>query len=76
MVLYLNNSNTPLGVYKASKGGIKGTTVDVRLIMAMALKSIATCIIISHNHPSGNLFELRKTRSSSEKTIKVFHSGI
>jgi DNA repair protein RadC len=55
MVLYLNNSNTPLGVYKASKGGITGTTADVRLIMAMALKSMATCIIISHNHPSGNL---------------------
>ena len=54
-VLFLSNSNQPLGIYKASKGGITSTIADIRLILGMALKSLATGLIISHNHPSGNL---------------------
>jgi DNA repair protein RadC len=54
VVLLLNQANKPLGIYKASTGGITGTMVDVRLIMVAALKSLATGIIISHSHPSGN----------------------
>ena len=55
VVLLLNRANKPLGIYKASTGGITGTMVDIRLIMVTALKSLATGIIISHNHPSGNI---------------------
>jgi DNA repair protein RadC len=54
VVLLLNQANKPLGIYKASTGGITGTMADIRLIMVAALKSLATGIIISHNHPSGN----------------------
>jgi DNA repair protein RadC len=54
-VLFLNNSNQPLGIYKASKGGITSTIADIRLILGMALKSLATGMILSHNHPSGSL---------------------
>lgn len=53
MVLYLNNSGEVLGYTKHSVGGITGTVVDIRLILAGALKSLSTGIIISHNHPSG-----------------------
>ena len=55
VVMLLNNSNKPLGVYKASAGGLTSTVVDIRLIIATALKSLATGIILSHNHPSTNL---------------------
>jgi DNA repair protein RadC len=55
VVLLLNKSNRVLGIYKASKGGISGVMVDIRLVMVAALKSLATGIIIAHNHPSGNL---------------------
>ena len=55
VVLYLNNENETLGLYRASKGGIKGTTADVRIIFSIALKILATAIIVAHNHPSGNL---------------------
>ena len=55
VVLLLNKSNRVLGIYKASKGGISGVMVDIRLVMVAALKSLATGLIISHNHPSGNL---------------------
>ncbi len=54
VVLLLNRANKPLGIYKASTGGITGTMADIRLIMVAALKSLATGIIISHSHPSGN----------------------
>lgn len=55
IVLYVNRANVPLGIYKAAKGGISSTTADVRLIMSVALKAMASGIIISHNHPSGNV---------------------
>ena len=38
-----------------SKGGITGTIADPRLILATALKTAATGIVLCHNHPSGNL---------------------
>lgn len=69
-VMFLNNANIPLGVYKASKGGLTSTVADIRLILAMALKSLASGIILSHNHPSGNLFpsdsDIKLTRKFKE----------
>lgn len=55
VVAYLNRSNRVIGVYEVSAGGITGTVADVRLILGTALKVAATSIILSHNHPSGNL---------------------
>jgi predicted RNA methylase len=55
IVLYLNNSNDVIGYYCHSIGGITATIVDIRLILAAAIKSLAVKIIIAHNHPSGNL---------------------
>lgn len=54
-VMILNNSNEVLGIYSMSKGGITGTVVDIRLILAVALKCNAIGIILAHNHPSGKL---------------------
>lgn len=55
VVLYLNNAQRVIGAYKVSDGGITGTVADLRLILSVALKSIATSFVIGHNHPSGNL---------------------
>jgi len=54
-IMLLNRANRVLGVSTHSKGGIAGTVIDVRLILATALKAGACQIIIAHNHPSGNL---------------------
>lgn len=54
-VILLNRANVVLGVYEMSKGGISGTVVDIRIILAVALKTNASGIILIHNHPSGNL---------------------
>ncbi|WP_395804172.1 RadC family protein [Daejeonella sp.] len=55
VVLYLNRANKVLGSYQLSKGGLTGTVADVRLILSVALKTLASGLILAHNHPSGNL---------------------
>lgn len=54
-ILLLNRANKVIGIYEVSSGGMAGTVADPKLIFATALKSCATGIILSHNHPSGNL---------------------
>ncbi len=55
IVLYLNHASKIIGAHKLSKGGINATIVDTRIILATALKSLSTAIIVAHNHPSGKL---------------------
>lgn len=54
-VLLLNDALMVLGSYSLSKGGISSSIVDIRLVLSVALKAIATGIILVHNHPTGNL---------------------
>lgn len=55
VVMYMNNANRIIGVYRMSVGGIVGTVADPRIILGTALKVAATSMIIAHNHPSGQL---------------------
>lgn len=68
VVLFLNRGNRVLGGYKISSGGITGTVVDIRLILAIALKCLASGIILAHNHPSG---EINPSRADKELTQKL-----
>ncbi|HLO59416.1 MAG TPA: DNA repair protein RadC [Bacteroidales bacterium] len=54
-ILLLNRSNKVILKQKISQGGITGTVTDIRLILKTALENLATSLILSHNHPSGNL---------------------
>lgn len=54
-IILLNRANIVIGIYEMSKGGISGSIVDNRIILAVALKCNATSIVLIHNHPSGNL---------------------
>lgn len=54
-VIFLNKNNIVIGIYNLAKGGISQCTVYIRIILAVALKSVSTAIILVHNHPSGNL---------------------
>lgn len=53
-MILMNASNQVIGVYDMSKGGITSTVVDIRLVLSVALKCLATNIILVHNHPSGS----------------------
>lgn len=65
--LMLNRSNMVLGIYSLSRGGISGTVVDIRLLLAAAIKACASGIILAHNHPSGNLKPSRQDISLTRK---------
>lgn len=54
-LLLLNRAMKTIGYAKISQGGITGTVVDVRIIAKYAVESLATGVIMVHNHPSGNL---------------------
>ncbi len=68
VVAYLNRAHNVIGVYEASVGGLTGTIADPRLIVSVALKIAATSIILSHNHPSGNL---NPSNTDQELTNKI-----
>lgn len=71
-VLFLNRSNKVLGIFDVSSGGVTGTVADPRVIFAAALKANATAIVISHNHPSGNL---HPSKDDEELTQKIKQGG-
>ena len=54
-IILLNRANEVIGYHKISEGGICATLVDIRIAFAIALKSLAVGMILTHNHPSGNL---------------------
>lgn len=67
-VLYLNRANKINHFEIISKGGITGTVADPRIILKRALEEEATSIVLSHNHPSGNL---NPSRADEELTKKI-----
>ena len=71
-VMFLNRANNVLGIYDVSTGGISGTVADPRVIFVAALKANACGIIISHNHPSGNL---KPSKQDEELTQKLKQAG-
>jgi len=71
-VLLLNRTNKVLGIVEISTGGVTGTVVDCKLVFVAALKANACNLIISHNHPSGNL---KPSKIDEELTQKIKHAG-
>ncbi len=54
-MILLNRASRVIGMVSISAGGLTGTIADPRLIFSVALKTLASSIVISHNHPSGAL---------------------
>lgn len=66
--IFVNRANEVLGVYEVSKGTMNATLVDMKLLFSPALKCLASGILISHNHPSGNLYP---SQSDIQLTRKI-----
>ncbi len=66
-IMCLNRNNRILGTSRIGVGGISGTVADTRLILHYAIERHASCLILCHNHPSGNI-------NPSEADIKLTHS--
>jgi DNA repair protein RadC len=71
-VMLLNRGNLVLGIVQLSRGGIAGTVADPKLIFAAALKGCASSVILSHNHPSGNL---TPSKADIQLTHKLKEAG-
>lgn len=67
-VIFLNRANKIKHFEIISKGGITGTVADPRLILKRAIQEEATSIILSHNHPSGNL---KPSQADEDITNKI-----
>ena len=71
-IILMNKANRVLGIYELSTGGVSSTVVDVKLVFVAALKANACNIILSHNHPSGNL---KPSKQDEELTGKIKEAG-
>ncbi|MFT4023730.1 MAG: DNA repair protein RadC [Flavihumibacter sp.] len=68
VVLFLNRANRIKHQEIISMGGINGTVADPRVIMKKAIEHEASSLVISHNHPSGNL---SPSKADEELTRKI-----
>jgi DNA repair protein RadC len=71
-VLFTNHANRVLGIFELSTGGMTATVADPKLIFVAALKAGACGIILSHNHPSGNL---KPSQADIDLTRKIKDGG-
>lgn len=71
-VVLLNNSNKVKGIYPLSQGGITGTLVDLRILFAIVVKTLAVNIILCHNHPAGRL---KPSEADRKLTQKIKQAG-
>ena len=67
-ILLLNQASEVISKHLVSRGGITSTVVDVRVLARLAIEGKATAVIISHNHPSG---QLHPSAADIEITCKV-----
>ena len=69
LVLYLNQRNHALKVECLSNGGTTNVIADPKLIFKNALSLGATCLVLGHNHPSGNPRPSEEDRQLTKKLV-------
>lgn len=71
-IVLLNRANKVIDTKLVSRGGVSSTVVDSKVIFNFALESLASAIILAHNHPSGNL---KPSNSDIRLTKKIVAAG-
>ena len=75
-IMLMNHASNVMGYAKISQGGICSTMVDVRLIAKYAIDTLATSVILVHNHPSGSLnpsYEDDKLTNAVKKGLELLN---
>lgn len=76
-IILLDRKNSCIGIADISTGGVTSCVADARIIFSTALKAMATGLVLSHNHPSGNLLpsavdiELTKKLAQAGKFLEI-----
>lgn len=71
-VLLIDRAGHMIRDVRISQGGVAATTVDIKLIMKAALESLASSMILFHNHPSG---ALRPSVDDDRLTKRIKEAG-
>jgi hypothetical protein len=71
IAIFLSQANKIIGYYHHSTGTINATMVDIEILTAVAVKTLAKAVIIAHNHPSGNLTPSEADRSLTRNIVKA-----
>ena len=71
-IMLLNRANKVIDTKLVGRGGVSSTVVDSKVIFSFALESLASGIILAHNHPSGNL---KPSNSDIRLTKKIVDAG-
>jgi DNA repair protein RadC len=69
LVMYLNQSNHTLKIECISNGGTTHVIADPKIIFKNALNLHATCLVLGHNHPSGNPRPSEDDRQLTKKLV-------
>jgi DNA repair protein RadC len=67
VALYLNRAMRLIGYRLISTGSGAGTVLDIRLVVSIALHTMAANVILAHNHPSLNLLPSNQDNSITFK---------
>ncbi len=73
VALFMDHGNKLVSVVPISSGGMTATVVDPKILFRKALETQKTTqIILSHNHPSGNI---RPSEADKHMTTKILEAG-
>ena len=71
-MICMNTKNKIIGVFEISHGNVNSSIVGVREIFQKALLANAVCILLMHNHPSG---DSTPSREDIEVTKRIVEAG-
>lgn len=71
-IILLNRANKIIGKKQISSGGVAGTVADPKIIFKFALDSLASALVLCHNHPSGNT---QPSEADNQLTKKIKEAG-
>lgn len=74
-LLLLDRGQQIVGTHHLSMGGIGFTAIDIRIACKAAIDTLASGVILAHNHPSGNPMPGNLDRDATEhlkKALRIF----
>lgn len=71
ILLCVNNKNTVISYSVISVGTITETIIHPREVFLPAIMTKASCVIVAHNHPSGNNLPSREDISTTKRLVEA-----
>lgn len=70
-IILMNVGGKPIGWAKISQGGVTGVNVDPKIVAKYVIDTLATGIVLVHNHPSGSLKPSREDKRLTDRICEV-----